>query len=594
MGEPLRSITIVGGGTAGWLAAAFLNRFCKSKDPKIPLEITLIESPTIPIVGVGEASLPGMVVLLNQLGLSESEFFKLTDATFKVSAHFVNWNHDESGKSIEFLNILNAPGAIDGRQLADYFVTFDPARAAPDAGNAYVRAFSPVAEIVRGNLAPRRPGEPDFSGEVGYTYHFDATKLAGFLKDVATGRGVKHILDDVDEVNLDERRFVKSLSLRRQGEHAVDLVIDCTGFRGSILQQALGEPFEPYCDHLLNDRAAVLQMPHKDPSVIAPTTLATGFSAGWNFNIPLTTRVGTGYIFSSKFISDDDAKEELLTYYGDQAKGCEPRIIPMRTGRVRNAWFKNCVALGLSGGFIEPLEATAIFMTDLGVRWLTNYLPTQDFEPELAAAYNRHVRQVYEEVRDFVQLHYHLNNRQDTDYWKAAREEMILSDRLQENLKVWQHTAPEDLDLGSTFLFSSPVYTLLLIAKGFYKDRRLSRAPSLSRTAYERYRTSARKERPDQLAGLISHAEFLKTGGKAPAGAWMGQPASAGPGFRPAGTKDQAAISDAPPQHLAQEEAPLSTTRDPAPPAIGGCRTLSFSPIRRVSGRQCRAPTHRL
>jgi len=533
MGQPLRSITIVGGGTAGWLAAVFLNRYCKSKDSKHKLEITLIESPSIPIVGVGEASLPGMVVLLNQLGISEAEFFKLTDATFKVAAHFINWNHDDKGKPVEFLNILNAPGAIDGRQLADYFITYDPARAAPDAGLAYVRAFSPVAEMVRNNLAPRRPGEPEFSGEVGYTYHFDATKLATFLRDVATSRGVKHILDDVDNVNLDERGFVKSLTLRRQGEHAVDLVIDCTGFRGSILQQALGEPFEPYGDYLLNDRAAVVQIPHKDPNVIAPTTRATGFSAGWNFNIPLTTRVGTGYIFSSKFLSDDEAMDELLAFYGDQAKGCEPRIIPIRTGRVRNAWVKNCVALGLSGGFIEPLEATAIFMTDLGVRWLQHYLPTQDFEPELAAAYNRQVARVYDEVRDFIQTHYHLNNRQDTEYWRAAREGMKLSDRLQENLKVWRHTTPEALDLGSAYLFSSPVYALLLIAKGFYKDVRLARAPFLSRTAYERYRTAELKDRPAQLAGLISHAAFLKTGGKAPAGVAAPRPGEV-PAFAPA------------------------------------------------------------
>ena len=188
-----------------------------------------------------------------------------------------------------------------------------------------------------GKPVSRRPGAPDFSGELGYTYHFDATKLATFLKDVATGRGVKHILDDVDAVNLDERGFVKSLTLRRQGEHAIDLIIDCTGFRGSILQKALGEPFEPYGDYLLNDRAAVVQIPHKDPRIFAPTTRATGFSAGWNFHIPLTTRVGTGYIFSSRFISDEKAIEELLAFYGDQAKGCEPRIIPIRTGRVRNA-----------------------------------------------------------------------------------------------------------------------------------------------------------------------------------------------------------------------------------------------------------------
>jgi flavin-dependent dehydrogenase len=537
MGEPLRSITIVGGGTAGWLTAAFLNRYCRSKDAKRDIEITLIESPSIPIVGVGEASLPGMVVLLNQLGISEAEFFKATDATFKVAAHFINWNHDEKGQPVEFLNVLNAPGPIDARQLADYFVTFDPARSASNAGMAYVRAFSPAVEIVLRNLAPRRPGQPEFSAELGYTYHFDATKLAVFLKDIAVKRGVKHILDDVDEINLDERGFVKSLSLRAQGEHAIDLVVDCTGFRGSILQKALDEPFEPYGDYLLNDRAAVMQIPHKDPNVMAPTTRATGFSAGWNFNIPLTTRVGTGYVYSSKLISDDKAIEELLTFYGDQAKGAEPRVIPMRTGRVRNAWVKNCIAMGLASGFIEPLEATAIFMSDLGARWLHHYLPTQDFEPELAAAYNRQVKRLYEEVRDLVQLHYHLNNRRDTEYWKAAREDMKLSDHLRENLEVWRHTTPEALDLNSSFLFSSPVYTLVLIAKGFYKDAHLSSAASLDRSAYERYRKGVHDDRPHQLNGLVGQAEFLKSGGRAPGGPFAAPHFADLPAFGSANTK---------------------------------------------------------
>ena len=537
MGEPLRSITIVGGGTAGWLAACFLNTFCKSKDAKHPLEITLIESPGIPIVGVGEASLPGMVRLLHQLGVSETEFFKATDATFKVAAHFINWNHDDNGRPIDFLNILNGPGAIEGRQLADYFITFDPACAASDAGLAYVRTFSPVVDIVRNNLAPRRSGEPEFSGEVGYTYHFDATKLATFLRDIATKRGVKHILDDVDAVDLDERGFVKSLKLRQQGEHAVDLVIDCTGFRGSILQKTLGEPYESYGDYLLNDRAAVVQIPLDDPRVIAPTTKATGLSSGWNFNIPLTTRIGTGYVFSSQFISEEKAIEELLAFYGDQAKGCEPRVIPIRTGRVRNSWVKNCVALGLAGGFIEPLEATAIFMSDLGARWLHHYLPTQDFEPELASAYNRQVRRVFDEVRDLVQLHYYLNNRQDTEYWKAARESIRLSDRLKENLEIWRQTTPESLELDSTFLFGSEVYTLLLIAKGFYRNGRLARAPSLDRTAYARYRAATRNALAGQVEGLASHAEFMKTVGEAPMGRTTGSRAGKVQGPGPASTR---------------------------------------------------------
>ena len=443
MGQPLRSITIVGGGTAGWLTAAFLNRFCKSNDAKHSLEITLIESPSIPIVGVGEASLPGMVVLLQSarhLGIRILQAHRCDLQSRRPFHQLEPRRQGPAGRVPEHPQRSRHDRGAPARRLFRHLRS--RARCVECRHGLCARLFAGRRDRSR-NLAPRRPGEPDFSAELGYTYHFDAIKLATFLKDLATGRGVKHILDDVDAVNLDERGFVKSLSLRRQGEHAIDLVIDCTGFRGSILQKALGEPFEPYSDYLLNDRAAVVQIPHKDASVMAPTTRATGFSAGWNFNIPLTTRVGTGYVFSSQFISEDKAVEELLAFYGDQAKGCEPRVIPMRTGRVRNAWVKNCIALGLASGFIEPLEATAIFMSDLGARWLRRYLPTRDFEPELATAYNRQIRRLYEEVRDLVQLHYHLNNRQDTEYWKAAREGVKLSDRLEENLKIWRHTTPE-------------------------------------------------------------------------------------------------------------------------------------------------------
>ncbi|HML30525.1 MAG TPA: tryptophan 7-halogenase [Hyphomicrobium sp.] len=511
MGKPIKNITIVGGGTAGWLAAAFLNRYCTAEDPRKSINITLVESPDIPIVGVGEASLPGMVVLLHQLGITESEFFESTDATFKVAAHFVNWNHDKNGNAIEYLNILNAPPILEGHALADYFVSFDPSRGDSHAGMSYVKSFSPVVPIVTGNLSPRNPEDPEFSGEIGYTYHFDATKLAAFLRNIATRRGVKHIVDNVDSVTLDERGFVASLQLREHDEHKVDFIIDCTGFRGSILQRTLGEPFESYSDYLLNDRAAVIQIPLKDPLNIPPVTRATAFSAGWNFNIPLTTRVGTGYVFSSQFISDDDAIQELLRAY--DVRGGEPRIIPIRTGRVRNAWVKNCVGLGLAGGFIEPLEATAIFMTDLAVRWLRRFFPTTDFEPALISAYNRHVHRLYDEVRDLVQLHYHLNNRQDSAYWRAAREGVQLSDRLRDNLQIWRSRTPEDMDLESTFLFGAPVYALLLIAKGFYAEAHLANAPFLNRSVYDRYRQAMRTARARQLKNLVPQGEFLRNGG---------------------------------------------------------------------------------
>ncbi len=511
MGQPLKSITIVGGGTAGWLVATFLNRALKSKNPAHKTEITLIKSPNVPIVGVGEGTVPGMVLLMNQLGISERELLERTDAAFKVCARFLNWNHDSKGGPIEFLNILNSPQPIDGRLLGEYFVTMHPSRDMDTAGLEYAKACSPVVEILRGNLGPRRIGADEFSGELGYTYHFDATKLAAMLQEIATKRGVIHILDDVDRVEQDERGFISKLHLRERGEHKVEFVIDCTGFRGVIAQQTLGEKFLPYDKHLLVDRAAVMQVPPENPKEIEIATRATGLSAGWNFRIPLFSRIGTGYVFSSKFISDDEACDELVKLYGKQAEGVTPRIIRMRTGRIANAWTKNCVALGLSSGFIEPLEATAIFMTDLAMRWLYHYLPTNDFEPELARGFNARITQLYDEVRDFIQLHYHLNNRTDTPFWVAAREGMELSDRLKDNLEMWRHTVPQDLDLPSTYLFGANVYALVLIAKGFYRGRQIATAPFLDPEIWKRYQRAVWEAKRKHLEGLPSHYDLIES-----------------------------------------------------------------------------------
>ena len=331
------------------------------------------------------------------------------------------------------------------------------------------------------------------------------------MKDVATKRGVVHISDDVDGVDLDERGFVRSLKLRNHGEHKVELVIDCTGFRGLLTQQTLGEPFEPYEDYLLNDRAAVMQIPHEDPKVIETATRSTALSSGWVFRIPLYSRIGTGYIFSSKFISDDQACDELVKLYGAQAKGATPRIIRMRTGRVRNSWVKNCIALGLSSGFIEPLEATAIFMTDLAVRWLYHYLPTSDFEPALAAAYNAKVSTLFEEVRDFVQAHYYLNNRKDTPYWIAAREGIKLTPSLERYLSIWQTTMPQELDLNSSYLFGNNVYALLLIAKGFYRGKQLANAPYLNPAVWKQYLRVVWDAKRKHLDDLPSHYDLLNS-----------------------------------------------------------------------------------
>lgn len=460
MGKPVTSITIVGGGTAGWLAAVFLRQKCSPK-----IKITLIESPNVPTVGVGEATVPHMPVTLREMGISDREFFQRCNASFKMGVMFKHWNVDHRGKFLSYMNPFTSIPRIDGVEASQFF-------AAHGAGKRdFIQSISPLMDLYAAYKCPLSfDGKNDPMPRVGYAYHLDAGKFAGLLAEVGRERGVEHVLDDVDSVTLDERGFVSSLTLREQGEHAVQLVIDCTGFRGLIMREALEEPFESYSDYLANDRAMALPIPHPDPMKIPASTSSTALGAGWSWSVPLFNRIGTGYVFSSAHRTDDQARDEFLAHLGDTApKGAEPRIIPMRIGRSRRAWVKNCVALGLSGGFIEPLESTAIHMIDMGLRWLLMYFPSLDFEEQTRDRYNRVADSMYNEVRDFIGLHYRLNNRTDDPYWIDARS-LKVSDDLAENLDLWQHQLPQPTDLRSVHLFGHQTYQAVLLGKRVYEN----------------------------------------------------------------------------------------------------------------------------
>ena len=258
MGKPVTSITIVGGGTAGWLAAVFLRQKCSPK-----IKITLIESPNVPTVGVGEATVPHMPVTLREMGISDREFFQRCNASFKMGVMFKHWNVDHRGKFLSYMNPFTSIPRIDGVEASQFF-------AAHGAGKRdFIQSISPLMDLYAAYKCPLSfDGKNDPMPRVGYAYHLDAGKFAGLLAEVGRERGVEHVLDDVDSVTLDERGFVSSLTLREQGEHAVPLVIDCTGFRGLIMREALEEPFESYSDYLANDRAMALPIPHPDPMKI--------------------------------------------------------------------------------------------------------------------------------------------------------------------------------------------------------------------------------------------------------------------------------------------------------------------------------------
>ncbi|MDJ0820509.1 MAG: tryptophan 7-halogenase [Paracoccaceae bacterium] len=458
MGDPIRNVTIVGGGTAGWLAAVLLRRVLDAH-----VDITLIESPNIPTVGVGEATVPNMPQTLKMLGIPDQEFFKTCNASFKLGVVFSNWNVDKNGDFISYINPFSSAPPLQGHDWAGYYRSYGAGQ------RDYVQSYSPMMDMVTACKGPRMLNLPKNDSRMAYAFHLDAVKFAGLLRDIGVKRGIRHILDDVEGVELNDAGYVAAVQLKERGRHAVELVVDCTGFRSLILGDALKEPFVSYSKYLGNDRAMAVQIPHPDPDKLEPATRSTALGAGWSWRVPLFNRIGTGYVFSSSHRTDDEARDEFLAHLGPAGKDAEPRIIPMRIGRARQAWVKNCVAIGLSGGFIEPLESTAIHMIDMGVRWLATHFPDKDYAEPLRKQYNKTVDGLYNEVRDFICLHYALNNRTDSQYWIDARESLEMPDRLAELLEIWKHRPPAPTDLETQYLFTTSTYSTVLFGKQVYE-----------------------------------------------------------------------------------------------------------------------------
>lgn len=510
MARQIKHITIVGGGTAGWMTASLLNTYLNPIGRPPRIKISVIESPSIKTIGVGEATVPGMRRAVQAFGLDEREFIRRCNVTFKLGVDFVNWNHDENGNPVSYINPFNVGRNIKGFSPLYYFHRFG--RRATDDTRAIdpIEATTPTRDAIVLKKGPRKVTQDNFFQQLPYAYHLDASLFAKYLSEVGMQRGVEYISDDVENVNLDERGFVESLDLKERGKHPIEFVIDCTGFRGLIINQALGEPFVPYSKYLMNDRALAVQIPHKDPSDLLPCTRSTALGAGWVWRVPLQSRIGTGYVFSSAHRTDEEAQTEFLNHLGLTEDEAQPRAIPIRVGRTRRAFVKNCLAVGLSSGFIEPLESTAIHMIEMASRYLFTYFPDMDFDETLIASYNRAAEQLYDEVRDFICLHYVLNNRTDSDYWKAAREDMVVPDRLAENLKVWKYTLPSDYDFVTDRFFSKWNYQVILFGKGYYpKDHVFPIAETLEEDDWKKYVHEFRAHKANLLAQLPGHHELI-------------------------------------------------------------------------------------
>ncbi|HJV59795.1 MAG TPA: tryptophan halogenase family protein [Albitalea sp.] len=427
--KAIRKIVIVGGGTAGWMTAAPLAQMLKGHAHR-PCEIVLIESPEIGTIGVGEATLPPIRYYNQTLGLDGVDFIKKTQATFKLGIEFKDWGR----LGHRFFHGFGGFGPpIHNRSSFMYWL-----RLARSGDMPSYEDWSTATVMARQNrFVPPTGDQPSASNAYSYAFHFDAGLYAAYLREYAMQRGVERIEGTIVDVELrPDDGFVAGVKLRDGRRIDGDLFIDCSGFRALLIGQAMQSPYEDWSAWLPVNSAQAVPCERVEP--LTPYTTSTARSAGWQWRIPLQHRTGNGHVYCNQFTTDDEAAQVLLDSL--DAKPLDtPRQLRFTTGRRRNAWVKNVVAVGLSSGFLEPLESTSIQLIMDGVGRLVELMPDRDFKPGLAAEFNRRMAKQYESIRDFIILHYKLTQRTDSEFWRHSAA-MPIPDTLQHQIELFRES----------------------------------------------------------------------------------------------------------------------------------------------------------
>lgn len=438
----IRRIVIIGGGTAGWLA---VNHLGKAALNNKLLSVTLIESPDIPTIGVGEGTVPAIRQSLQSFGISETEFIKRCDVTFKQSIKFANWlDNTANGQDNFYHHLFDMPCSL-GEELTKQWLA--------EKGRAYAQTISPQHAVCEAYKGPKTISDAEYKGHLGYAYHLNAAKFAKLLGENAQTRfNVQHISANVQEVVLGDEGEIKSLVTDCAGTLDFDFYIDCSGFASLLIDKALKVPFVDKGEQLFVDKAITVQVPTDPASAIPPFTIATAHQAGWIWDIALSNRRGVGFVYSSKYMDDETAVCKLDHYLGGRLSEHNYRTIPMKVGYRERFWEKNCVALGLAQGFLEPLEATSILLTDFSAGFLANRFPTSTAQLDgMRQQFNQVMGYAWERVVDFIKLHYCLSDRTDSQFWVDNRDPKTMSDELIKRLALWENFIPNREDFFSKF-----------------------------------------------------------------------------------------------------------------------------------------------
>ncbi|WP_289030799.1 tryptophan halogenase family protein [uncultured Paraglaciecola sp.] len=461
MHKQISKIVIVGGGSAGWITAGILaaKHNCKLS-PSV--QVSVIESADIATVGVGEGTWPSMRATLKDMGIFETDFIKQCDVSFKQGSKFVNW---QTGENDAYYHPFTPPVGLPEFNIAPYWL-------AVKDKVSFADAVCTQGILSEKYLAPKQISTPEYAFNLNYGYHLDASKFAEFLKQHCTENlGVEHIQGKVIKVNNDNEGYIHSLDLESQQAIYGDLFIDCTGFSSLLLGQHYQVPFESKKRILMNDSAVAIQVPYEsDSSPIASCTISTAQKSGWTWDIGLPTRRGAGYVYSSTHCDDTEAQQTLFEYLQNTGVPANvldkvtPRKISFTPGHRKEFWHKNAVAIGISAGFIEPLEASALVLIELSARLVSEQLPqNREHMAIVSSRFNDTFNYRWQRIVDFLKLHYVLSKRDDSEYWKAMSSADSTPDSLKELLELWKYQTPSKYDnqqAEELFPFASFQYVL--------------------------------------------------------------------------------------------------------------------------------------
>jgi len=465
MGDSVSKIVIVGGGSAGWLTAGLLASQLAG-DADAPVDITLVESPDVKTIGVGEGTWPTMRMTLKRIGITEKAFLTRCSASFKQGTKFVAWS---SGNDNEYYyHPFSAPAGYGELNLASYWQE-------QKERVSFVDAVSVQGQLCDRYLAPKQLATPDYAFVANYGYHLDAGQFAELLQEHCTARlGVRHIRDHVTKFNGAPDGDIRSLSTASGTDIEGDLFVDCTGLRALLLGKHYGIPFISRASSLFNDCALAVQVPYAGSETpIASQTVSTARPAGWIWDIGLQSRRGVGYTYSSAHTDDEGAFQTLRQYVlstnGPEIDTLAPRKISFEPGHREQFWHRNCVAIGMSAGFLEPLEASALVMVELAAQFIAEECPVDRTSMSIVSKrYNKLFRYRWDRIIDFLKLHYLLSRRCDSAFWADNRKQETIPESLTERLELWRHRAPWYNDFPyQEEIFSAASYQYVLYGMGY-------------------------------------------------------------------------------------------------------------------------------